>query len=125
MGGVLSPFVEWTIGVAAFATAASVVWAKWVVPSWRFTRSVVDAVDILVDIAAHFRPNGGSSLWDRITSLENGQQDLAEGIASNREDLAQLKIDSAEMKRQMEQVILEELAQLNLLAGMDKRSREG
>lgn len=84
------------VQLAALATvlvAFGIVFRKGIVPLWRglvalvhavetldaiagYTAALPDALPVLMDIAEEFKPNGGSSLVDRIDRLETGQDNL-------------------------------------------------
>ena len=107
------PAFIWLASAAAIATAWSVLWGKGLVPMWRgfrrFLKAVhrfADSVDVLFEIAAEFKPNGGTSLHDRIARIEDMVKDGLEAAA----------VDRAEIKRQVELVITEELPIITALA---------
>lgn len=94
---------------AAVLTSWSILWGKGIVPIWRgfrrFLKAVrrfADSVDVLFEIAAEFKPNHGHSLHDRMARIEATLDTAA--------------VDRAEIKRQVETIITEELPIIAALA---------
>jgi len=102
--------------LAAFVAGIGTVWGKGIVPMWRglkrfgqAVRKFADAMDTLFVIAAEFKPNGGTSLHDRLVKIEDGFVKIEDGML-----VAQ--IDRQEIKRQVELIITEELPIITALA---------
>jgi hypothetical protein len=76
--------------VAAIVVGVGVIWQKGVVPVYRFIKDVVVALDTLADIAMQFRPNDGTSLWDRLTRIEDTVDKTAIIAWENQEQVRKL-----------------------------------
>ena len=74
--------------------------------------------DVLFEIAEQFKPNGGSSLYDRMSQLHDGQAALAV-------DVAGVKADVGEAKRQVENIITEELQAIDVLVAEVRKHNQG
>ncbi len=64
---------EWfdiVIAAAAFVTAVGLLWRKTVRPFWRAINEIAEALPVLHDIAAEFRPNHGQSLRDTVNEIQ-------------------------------------------------------
>lgn len=79
----MNEWVIWLGGVAAAVTSISVIWHRALLPGiattkriWKALRRMTDAWDVLYEISEQFKPNGGSTLHDRITLLELGQSEM-------------------------------------------------
>jgi len=102
------PLVLGVGGAAVLIAGISTIWGKGIVPTTRAIKRFFHAltrfaasVDVLFDIADQFKPNGGNSLFDRIKRIEDNQTTT--------------HTDISEIKRQLENVITQELPQLSLL----------
>lgn len=71
----LSPVVQAVITVAAVLTALTVIGTS-VLKAFRWADKIQDSWEKINKIAQQFEPNGGSSLVDRVTRLEEGQADV-------------------------------------------------
>lgn len=67
---------------AIVLTLAVLLWRNALHPLWLAVRAFVEhreRQEVINEIADHFKPNGGASLWDRITAIERRLESLAEG----------------------------------------------
>lgn len=103
------PVVLGVGGAAAVLVGITTIWGKGIVPAYRGVvrffkalRKFADSIDILFDIAKEFKPNGGHSLHDRITRIENRQEAMGAEVA----DIA----------RKVDTIITEEIPIITALA---------
>lgn len=89
--------METTLGLIVLIGAALAAIYKWLLkPAWCAVRGVVhwvDATPVLMEIAEEFKPNAGSSLRDRIDSIE-GTIHRHQAEANTRFDSIESKIDA-------------------------------
>ena len=90
----MSSFLHWiqnyptmanVVIVVVFLLGLGRVWAKNVRPIIRAVVRIDEAVPVLLDIAAEFKPNSGSTLHDRLVRIEDKIQtntDITENIES-------------------------------------------
>lgn len=71
----LHPVAQAIITVAAVLTAITVIGTT-LTKAFRWADKIQDSWQKINEIAAQFAPNGGSSLVDRVTRLEVGQNDV-------------------------------------------------
>lgn len=60
------------VGLAALVTALWVLWRKFFRPLGRLakvTQETLEAIPTLLDVAETFKPNGGKTLYDQVSSL--------------------------------------------------------
>ena len=109
-------FVEVLAWLSAALIAVGVIWSKGIVPTAHWIRSAttqikraLGIIDTLADIAAEFKPNAGKTLRDQIAFLRAD-------VAEVKETQASLTLDVSEVKRQVENIITEELPIITALA---------
>ena len=66
---VLPPLAQWVILLSLVYGAARLLWSKAIQPLARLG----DIIPVIAEIADHFKPNGGSSLYDVVTDIRNVQ----------------------------------------------------
>ena len=70
------------IEAAIVVTLGVLLWRNALQPLWLAVRAFVEhreRQEVLAEIADHFKPNGGASLWDRIIGIERTLDKLTEG----------------------------------------------
>lgn len=79
----MDEWIIWLGGAATVVTSIGLIWTRAIKPGlstihriWTALRRMADAWDVLYDIAEQFKPNGGSTLHDRITLMELGQSEM-------------------------------------------------
>ena len=102
--------------IAAAVIAVGVIWSKGIIPTAKWIRSTATQVkralgiiDTLADIATEFKPNAGHTLHDQIAFLRAD-------VAEVKQVQAGLTLDVSEVKRQVENIITEELPIITALA---------
>ena len=72
----LPEWAQWVILMSGLALAVRTLWLKVVKPISRTLVLMEDVLPTLQEIAHHFKPNGGSSLYDVVTRIDGELQTL-------------------------------------------------
>jgi len=86
MEWIKAPWYSWPALIGWIVAAVVVVkwaWPNVLVPTGRAVMWVVDETQMhrmMREVYAHFRPNHGTSLWDRITQLERNDEQIAADV---------------------------------------------
>ena len=78
--------------IAGIIVAIGVIWSKGIVPAYRITKAVTQAVETLSDIAKEFEPNEGVSLRDTVDRIERKVDGTAIIANDNRDAIKKLTV---------------------------------